>query len=137
MVSIITLLQLAPGQTFPLNLHAVDELGHLTITLAFLSEAENVNITSKLHLQLENVFSVLRPNNSSTVPFSFKANEKLYNEINQSNYKHKRRIQVMDIYSTFENEFFFELELQTCRPGFQYSSERKVCECHKQTGILR
>ena len=135
MVSIITLLQLAPGQTFPLNLHAVDELGHLTVTLAFLSEAENVNITS--NLQLQNVFSVLRPNNSSTVPFSFKAPEKLYNEINQSNYKHKRKIQVMDIYSTFENEFFFELELQTCRPGFQYSSERKVCECHKQTGILR
>ena len=133
--SIITLSQLAPGQTFPLNLHAVDELEHLTVALAFLSEAENVNITS--NLQLQNVFSVLTPNNSSTVPFSFKAPEKLYNEINQSNYKHKRKIQVMDIYSTFENEFFFELELQTCRPGFQYSSKRKVCECQKQIGILR
>lgn len=135
MVSFITLLQLAPGQTLPLNLHAVDELEHLTVTLAFLSEAENVNITSKL--QLQNAFYGLRANNFSTIPFSFNAPEKLYNEINQRNSKHGRRIQVMDIFSTFENEFFFELELLTCRPGFQYSRKRKVCECHKQTGILR
>ena len=135
MVSIITLLQLAPGQILPLNLHAVDELGHLTATLAFLSEAENVNITSKL--QLQNAFYGLGANNFSTISFSFNAPEKLYNEIKQRNIKHKRKIQVKDIYSTFENEFFFDLELQTCRPGFQYSSKRKICECHKQTGILR
>lgn len=133
-VSIITLLQLtlAPGQNFPLNLHAVDELGHSSITLAFVSEAYNVNSTSKL--QPQNMFHLLWPNNFSTIPFSFNVPEKLYNGIHG---KDKRKIQVMDIYSTLENEFFFELELQTCRPGFQYSPKSKVCECHKQAGILR
>jgi len=124
-------LTLAPGQNFPLNLHAVDELGHSSITLAFVSEAYNVNSTSKL--QPQNMFHLLWPNNFSTIPFSFNVPEKLYNGIHG---KDKRKIQVMDIYSALENEFFFELELQTCRPGFQYSPKSKVCECHKQAGIL-
>ena len=134
-VSIITLLQLAPGQTFPLNLHAVDELGHITIALAFVSVADNVNRTSKL--QLPNTNYKLKPNSSSTILFSYNAPEKLYNQIQHRNDKEKRKIQVMDIFSMLENEFFFELELQKCRPGFQYSPKSKVCECNKQAGILR
>ena len=132
---VVTLLQLAPGQTFPLNLHAVDELGHLTITLAFLSEADNINSTSNMKLELHNVFPLLWPFNSSTSPFSFHLSEKFSN--GHRNDTDKRTIQVMDIYSTIENKFLFELELQTCRPGFQYSSKSKVCECQKQIGILR
>ena len=135
MVSIITLLQLAPGQTFPLNLHAVDELGHPTIALAYLSEAGNVNRTSKL--QLQNMFHLLGPDNSNTIPFSFKAPEKLYNEIHQRKDNVTLKIQVRDVFSSLENEFFFELDLQECSPGLQYSWKRKVCECNKQPGIMR
>ena len=131
----ITLLHLAPGETFLLNLHAVDELGHPTIALAYASEASNVNRTSKL--QLQNMFHLLGPDNSSTIPFSFKAPEKLYNEIHQRKNNEKRKIQVKDIFSSLENEFFFELDLQECPPGFQYSWKRNVCECNKQPGILR
>lgn len=132
--SIITLLQLAPGQTIPLNVHAVDELGHLTVTLAFVSEARD---NHQQKLQLQNWFHLLLPNRSSTVPFSFNVPETLYKSLQHKNGKDKRKIQVMDIYSSLENEASFELELQTCRPGFQYSPKSKVCECHKQTGILR
>ena len=135
MVSIITLLQLAPGQTFPLNLHAVDELGHSTLTLAYVFEADNVNRTSKLHLPNGNY--MLMPDSSSTVPFSFNASETLYKEIQHRNGKKKRKIQIIDLYSTLDNLFFFEFELQKCRPGFRYSPESKVCECNKQPGILR
>jgi len=132
---VVTLSQLAPGQTFPLNLHAVDELGHLTTTLALVSEADNINSTSKL--QLQNKFHLLWANNFSTIPFSFHVSETLYNGIKHGNDKDKRKIQVMDIFSTIENKFFFELELQTCRPGFQYSAKNKVFDCQKQTDILR
>ena len=131
--SIITLSQLAPGQTIPLNLHAVDELGHLTVTLAFVSEADNY--TKKL--QLQHPFYLLWPNRSTTVPFSFNVPEKLYNRMQHKIGKDKRKIQIMDLSSSLENEAFFELELQTCRPGFQYSPESKVCECLEQDGILR
>lgn len=134
MYSIITLSQLAPGQTIPLNLHAVDELGHLTVTLAFVSEADNYK---EEKLQLPNPFYLLWHNRSSTVPFSFKVPETLYNRMQHKIGKDKRKIQIMDLYSSLENEVSFELELQTCRPGFQYSPKSKVCECHKQTGILR
>lgn len=134
-VSIVTLFQLAPGQNFPLNLHAVDELGHHTITLAFVSEADNVNSASKL--QLQNILYVLRPDTSSTVPFSFKVPEALYNETRHRKDKDKRKIQFMDILSTLENKVSFELELQACRPGFHYSPKSEVCECNKQRGILR
>ena len=134
-VSIITLLQLAPGQNVPLNLHAVDELGHPTFALGFVSEAVSVNSTSML--LLPNWVYGLFPDNSSTVPFSFKAPKEVYNEIRHRKDKAKRKIQIMDIFSTLENEFFFDLELQECRPGFQYSPKSKVCECDKQPGILR
>ena len=83
------------------------------------------------------MFYLLWLTNSSTIPFSYNAPEKLYKEIRHRNDKDKRKILVMDIFSSLENEFFFELELQECRPGFQYSPKREVCECHKQTGILR
>ncbi len=135
MVSIITLLQLAPGQTIPLNLHAVDELGHFTLTLAYVFEADNVNRTPKLQLPKGNY--VLMPDSSSTVPFSFNAPEKLYNEIQHRKGKNKRTIQIIDYYSSLKNRGFFEFELQECRPGFSYSPESKVCECNKRPGILR
>lgn len=135
MVSIITLLQLAPGQTVPLNLHAVDELGHSTLTLAYILEADNVNRTPRLQLPIVNY--LLMPDSSSTIPFSFNAPKKLYNEIQHRKGKNKRKIQIIDFYSTLENRYFFEFELQECRPGFSYSPESKVCECNKQPGILR
>ena len=134
MVSIITLLQLAPGQTSHLNLHAVDELGHSTLTLAYILEADNVNRTPKL--QLPRVNYLLMPDSSSTIPFSFNAPKKLYNEI-QHRKGNKRKIQIIDFYSTLRNQFFFEFELKECSSGFHYSPESKVCECNKQPGILR
>ena len=135
MVSIMTLLQLAPGQTFPLNLHAVDELGHSTLTLAYILEADHVNRSPKL--QLPNVNYLLMPDSSSTISFSFNASKKLYNEIQHRKDKNRRKIQIIDLYSTLDNRLVFEFELQECRPGFRYSPESKVCECNKQPGILR
>ena len=136
MVSIITQIQLAPGQTFPLNLHAVDELGYPTLTLAYISEADNVNRSPKLQLPTWNY--LLMPDNSSTVQFSFNAPEKLYKELQNSKGKNKRKIQIIDFYSTLDNRYFFKFELQECRPGFRYHPESKVCECNKQPDrILR
>jgi len=132
MVFIITLLQLALGQSFPLNLHAVDELGHLTTTLVLVSD--NVKWTSKL----PNMAYLLTPNSSNTVPLRFNASEKSSMEIRLRKVRDKRKIPILDLFSTLKNRVFFELELQECRPGFRYSPERKaVCECNKQPGILR
>lgn len=128
-------LQLAPGQNFPLNLHAVDELGHNVYAIAFASEADKVNSKSKLLLQ--NILYSLSPNSSSTVPFSFHVPEELYNEI-QGGKEKKRNIQFVDFFSTLQNVYSFELELQPCRPGFHYSTDSKTCECDKKRdGIMR
>ena len=135
-ISIVIPLQLAPGQNFPLNLHAVDELGHDVYAIAFASEADNVNSTSKLLLQ--NILYALSPNSSSTVPFSFQVPEALYNEIQHRNDKDKRKIQFVDFFSTLQNVYSFELELQPCRAGFHYSADSKTCKCNKElAGIMR
>ena len=102
--------------------------------IAFASEAAKVNSTSKLLLQ--NILYALSPNSSSTVPFSFKVPDALYDEIQGR--KHKRTIQFVDFFSTLQNVYSFELELQPCGPGFHYSTDSKTCECNKSlAGIMR
>ncbi|KAL9984155.1 hypothetical protein ACROYT_G006421 [Oculina patagonica] len=126
--------KLSPGQNYPLNLQGVDELGHNVLTIAFVSEADNVNSSSKLLLQ--NDLYVLSPNETSTVPFSFRVPQTLYNETH--NRKDKRKIRFVDFMSTLANGYSFELELQMCRPGFHYSIDSQTCECNKElAGIMR
>lgn len=134
-VSVGTLFQLAPGENFPLNLQGVDELGHNVYTIAFVSEADNVNSSSKLLLQ--DVLYVLSPNSSST-PFSFRVPETLYNKTHNRKDKDKRKIRFVDFFSTLQNGYSFELELQLCRPGFHYSNDSQTCKCNKDlAGIMR
>ena len=129
-------LQLSPGQNFPLNLHAVDELEHNVYAIAFASEADNVNSSSKLLLQ--NILYALSPNGSSTVPLSFQVTETLYNKIHHGKDKGKRKIQFVDFFSTLQNVYSFELELQKCPPGFDYSKDTKRCKCNKElAGVMR
>ena len=117
-----------------LNLQGVDELGHKVYTIAVVSESDNVNRTSKL--LLNNIMYVLSPNESSTVPFSFRVPETLYNE--KYNKKDKRTIQFVDFFSTLQNGYSFELELESCRPGFYYSSDSQMCVCNKSiSGVMR
>ncbi len=134
MIFCVSVVQLSPGQNYPLNLQGVDELGHNVLTIAFVSEADNVNSSSKLLLQ--NDLYVLSPNETSTVPFSFRVPQTLYNETH--NRKDKRKIRFVDFMSTLANGYSFELELQMCRPGFHYSIDSQTCECNKElAGIMR
>ena len=120
-----------------MNLQAVDELGNNVYAIAAVVEADNVDSTSKLLLQ--NFLYVLSPNNSSTVPFSFRVSETLYNETARNKKdKDKRKILFVDFLSTLQNEYSFELELKLCRPGFYYSKDLKTCKCNdKQAGVMR
>lgn len=128
--------KLAPGQKFPLNLQGVDELGHSVYTIAFVAEESSSNNASKL--TLNDVLYVLSPNKSSTVPFSFHVPETIYNKTCNRGEKNKRRIQFVDIYSSLPNRYSFEVELQVCPPGFNFSKETKACECNRElSGILR
>jgi len=130
--------KLAPGQNFLLNLHAVDELGHNVYAIAFASEADNVDVNSTSKLLLQNILYALSPNSSSSVPFSFQVPEALYNKTHGRKDKDKRKIQFVDFFSTLQNGYSFELELQPCRPGFFYSADSKTCKCNKElAGIMR
>jgi len=137
-ISIVIPLQLAPGQNFLLNLHAVDELGHNVYAIAFASEADNVDVNSTSKLLLQNILYALSPNSSNSVPFSFQVPEALYNKTHRRKDKDKRKIQFVDFFSTLQNGYSFELELQPCRPGFFYSADSKTCKCNKElAGIMR
>ena len=122
----LTFLQIAPSENFPLNLHALDELGHEITTIVFASEVDQVNSTSKI--LLESNMYVLSPN--ETVSFSFTVPETLYNEIGKNHVKKNRTIQFVDPYSTLINGYSFEMELQTCHPGFKISPNRQRCVCN-------
>ena len=116
----LTFLQIAPGENFRLNLHALDELGHDITTIVFAAEVDQVNSTSKILLE-DNMY-VLSPN--ETVSFSFTVPETLYA-------KEKRKIQFVDPYSTLINGYSFEMELQTCHPGFKFSKKHQRCVCNR------
>ena len=129
-----TLFQLAPGENFPLNLKALDELGHEITTIVYAADINERNNTSEI--LLEDVLYVLSAN--ETVPFSFTEPETLYNETKKSKLKAKRRIQFVAPYSTLINRYSFEMELQECHPGFIFSKDSQKCECDtKQSAVQR
>jgi len=132
-------LQLAPGQNFPLNLHAFDELGHNVYAIAFASEDDNVRGNSTSKLQLQNVLYALPSNSSNSVPFSFQVSEALYNKTcHRKDKVDRRNIQFVDFFSALQNGYSFEVELQPCLPGFLYSVDSKTCICNKElAGIMR
>ena len=108
-----------------MNLNARDELGHDVTTTVFVSEADQVNSTSKV--LLDDILYVLSPN--ETVLFSFHVREALYNESKDSTMGEKRKIQFVDPYSTLINGYSFQMELQTCHPGFKFSNDFQRCVC--------
>jgi len=128
-----TQFQLAPGEDFPLDLQAVDELGHEVTSVVFVSEIDQVNDTSNAILK-DDIY-VLSPN--ETVPFSITVPETLYNETKNNKVKEKRKIQFSDPFSTLINGYSFDVELQTCRPGFIFSKDSQSCVCNTELDAVQ
>ena len=128
-----TLFQLAPGEHFPLNLEALDELGHEITTIVYVADINEGNSTSEI--LLEDALYVLSPN--ETIPFSFTEPEALYNETKESKLKAKRRIQFVAPYSTLINRYSFEMELQACHPGFIFSKDSQKCVCNTKLSAVQ
>ena len=128
-----TLFQLAPGEHFPLNLEALDELGHEITTIVYVADINEGNSTSEI--LLEEALYVLSPN--ETIPFSFTEPEALYNETKERKLKAKRRIQFVAPYSTLINRFSFEMELQACHPGFIFSKDSQKCVCNTKLSAVQ
>ena len=123
-----------PGELFPLNLEAVDELRQDVITTILVSEVNPVNDSSKI--LLDNIMYVSFPN----VPtrFSFRVPEAIYNDTSNKGVRVKQTLQFTDPFSTLKNGHTFNLEIQKCRPGFVFSRESKKCVCdRKRDGIER
>lgn len=126
--------QLAPGEELPLDLQAVDELGHEVTAIILVSELDQNNETSRV--LFDDVLHVLSLN--ETVSFSFMEEDTLYNETVEHKFEGKRKIQFVAPYSTLINGYSFDLELQTCRPGFVFSKKRQKCVCNKKhNGVQR
>lgn len=130
-----TLFQLAPGEYFPLNLEALDELGHEIATIVYVADINEGNSTSHSEILLEDALYVLSPN--ETIPFSFTEPEALYNETKASKLKAKRRIQFVAPYSTLINRYSFEMELQACHPGFIFSKDSQKCVCNTKLSAVQ
>lgn len=61
------------------------------------------------------------------VPFSFTVPKTLYDETR--NKMQTRIIQFVDPFSTLGNGYSFEMELQSCLPGFKYEDHTQGCVC--------
>ena len=116
-----------------MSLQAIDELGQEVIAAIFVSEVVQVNSTSKI--SLDHILYVFRPN--KTIPFLFRVPEASYNKIKNKEVRVNRTIQFSDIFSGLPNGYSFDVELQTCRPGFVFSRDRQKCVCNTQLDAIQ
>ena len=122
--------QLSAGETTPLKLQAIDELGNEVVT-AGLASATN---PGKVFLQ--SYLLVLYPNKTS--PFMFMQPKESYEKTKESNLNHTFMLSVTDAWSLFPNGYQIKVEPEVCHPGFVYSEDTQTCVCDEnETAIQR
>ncbi|XP_074611689.1 uncharacterized protein LOC141866153 [Acropora palmata] len=123
-----TSMKLSAGETTPLNLQAIDELGNEVVTaVRAFANPEKAFIQSN--------FLFLSPNKTSA--FMFKQPKESYEKTKENDLKHTFRLLVTDLWSFFANEYHIKVETEVCHPGFVYSMDDQTCVCDESEKAIQ
>ena len=120
--------QLSAGETTPLKLQAIDQLGNEVETaVVALADPEKAFLQSNL--------LVLSPN--KTLSFRFMQPKESYEKTKENNLTHTFWLSVTDWWSTFANEYNITVETKVCHPGFVYSKHTRTCVCDESEKAIQ
>lgn len=120
--------QLSAGETTPLKLQAIDQLGNEVETaVVALADPEKAFLQSNL--------LVLSPN--KTLSFMFMQPKESYEKTKENNLTHTFWLSVTDWWSTFANEYYIKVETEVCHPGFVYSKHTQTCVCDESEKAIK
>ena len=120
--------QLSAGESTPLKLQAIDELGNEVVTTVLaVADPEKAFLQSN--------FLFLSPNKTSA--FMFMQPKESYEKTKENNLHHTFWLLLTDIWSFFANGYYIKIETEVCHPGFVYSKHTQTCVCDESEKAIK